>query len=137
MLLFAVGTALLLIATAAPLMRLLYGENSEGYAHVFRLLIICIVPISFTYVFGSLLTAAGELRTLNRMAAATIVLSLLLNLLLIPRYGAWGSACASVAAQGLMAAGQTVVACRHFHLPFGRLLIPRNPLLIMQEMKKQ
>ena len=72
--------------------------------------------LSMTYVFGTLLTAAGKLRQLNLLAAVALAVNIAVNLVLIPRLGAVGSAWAAVTAQGFMAIAQIVVAVGMLHL---------------------
>ena len=96
----------------------------DDYARVFRILVWGIVPIGMTYVYGTLLTAAGRLRQLNTLAATTLVINIVVNLIAIPRIGAVGSAWAAVIAQTFMAAAQIVVAVRLLHLhPAGGYLL--------------
>ncbi len=96
----------------------------DDYARVFRILVWGIVPIGMTYVYGTLLTAAGRLRQLNTLAATTLVINIVVNLIAIPRHGALGSAWAAVIAQTFMAAAQIVVAIRLLHLhPAGGYLL--------------
>lgn len=125
MLLFAVAVSLSCAVFANPLMELLYPLRGAEYVPVFRVVIFGIVPIGMTYIFGTLLTADGRLRQLNTFAAITLVLNLVVNLLLIPRFGAVGSAWASLAAQTFMAAAQIVLSIRHFHLPPSAFFLPR------------
>ena len=101
---------------ADPLMDLLYRNNPAEYTPVFKILVFGIIPISITYVFGTLLTAAGRLRQLNILAACTLLINVAVNLLLIPLLGAVGSAWASLAAQSFMALTQLVIALRIFNL---------------------
>ena len=91
-------------------MQLLYRSHVEEYAAVFSILVWGIVPISMTYVYGTLLTAAGKLRPLNILAAATLVINIVVNLIAIPRHGAVGSAWAALIAQSFMALAQMRVA---------------------------
>lgn len=114
LMLFAVACAVGLNLCADWLMELLYPGRGAQYVPVFRVVICCFIPIGCTYVFGTLLTAAGRLRQLNTFAAITLVLTVCLNLTLIPRLGAVGSAWASLVAQSFMAVAQIVAACRHF-----------------------
>ena len=96
----------------------------DDYARVFRILVWGIVPIGMTYVYGTLLTAAGRLRQLNTLAATTLVINIVVNFIAIPRHGAVGSAWAAVIAQTFMAAAQIVVAVRLLHLhPAGGYLL--------------
>lgn len=73
---------------------------------VFACLVLGIVPMSFNYIYGVLLTAGGNMKTLNLIALVGLGANLLLNAFLIPNYGAFGAATASVITQGLSAAGQ-------------------------------
>ncbi|MBK8341324.1 MAG: polysaccharide biosynthesis C-terminal domain-containing protein [Flavobacteriales bacterium] len=91
-----------------------YSEHVEVSAPVFAVLMSCFVAVCTTYVFGTLLTASGDLRTLNILAACGMVLNILLNLVLIPKYQALGAACASLITQVLMAAAQATLAARRF-----------------------
>jgi O-antigen/teichoic acid export membrane protein len=123
--LFSVGTAVACSLLAEPLMRLLYHDNAAPYVPVFRVVIFGLVPIGLTYIFGTLLTAGGHLRQLNLFAAASLVLNVVVNLLLIPSFGAVGSAYASLTAQGFMAVAQLLLAVRLFRLPPAAFRLPK------------
>lgn len=72
--------------------------NSDS-AEVLVLLIFGFVGASLTLVYGALLTAGKELKWLNRFAAITLLLNLILNLVLIPKYNAQGAAVATMTSQ--------------------------------------
>lgn len=116
MTIFSVTAALALVHLDHPIMELLYTEHTDESAAVFHILIFGIIPISFTYIFGTLLTAGGKLRQLNILALCTLLLNVAINILLIPRIGAVGSAWASLIAQSFMALTQLIVALRTYHL---------------------
>ena len=126
MMLFAVGAAVLGCLFAEPLMALLYHGRGRGalYVPVFKVLIFGIIPISVTYIFGTLLTAGGRLRQLNVFAAVTLLLNVAVNMMLIPRYGAVGSAWASLTAQSFMAVAQLLLAVRVYRLPRAAFMPP-------------
>ena len=69
----------------------------------------CFAAISTTYIFGTLLTANGNLRELNLMAASGILINIVLNLFLIPRFFAVGSAVSSFITQFLTAMMQVLI----------------------------
>ena len=117
LMLFTVGAAVACSLLAEPLMRILYHGNYAPYVPVFRVVIFGLIPIGLTYIFGTLLTAGGRLRQLNLLAAVTLVLNVVVNLVMIPRLGAVGSAWASLSAQSFMALTQLVLAVRLFNLP--------------------
>ncbi len=77
----------------------LINKGTTDAAEVFGILMFCFTAISTTYIFGTLLTANGNLKQLNIMAIAGILLNVLLNLILIPKYKSYGSAWASVITQ--------------------------------------
>lgn len=124
MMLFASGSAVVCSLLADPLMRLLYHDGFPPYVPVFRIVVFGFIPISLTYIFGTLLTAGGHLRQLNLFAAGTLVLNVAVNLVLIPRLGAVGSAWASLTAQSFMAVAQLALAVRLFHLPAATFRMP-------------
>ena len=132
MLLLSVVAAVVCNLWATPIMTLLYHDAAPLYVPVFRVIICGFVPISMTYIFGTLLTAAGRLRQLNIFAATTLLLNVAVNLVLIPRLGAVGSAWASLSAQLFMAAAQMVLAMRLIRLPLSTLLPPPPRQLILQ-----
>ncbi len=92
------------------LMDLMYENYVQESASVFAVLMGCFVAISTTYVFGTLLTANGSLKMLNLAAALGMLLNIVMNLILIPAYGALGSAWASLITQVSMAIVQVILA---------------------------
>lgn len=106
-------------------MDLLYPGRGALYVPAFRVVIFGLIPIAVTYIFGTLLTAGGHLRQLNIFAASSLLLNIVVNLILIPRFGAAGSAWASLTAQTFMALAQLLLAIRLFHLPPAAFRLPR------------
>jgi len=81
------------------IMNLLYTDSTVQSSPVFVILMLCFIPISTTYVLGTLLTANGNLKELNLMASFGILVNIILNFLLIPEYQAKGAAMASIITQ--------------------------------------
>lgn len=115
---------------STELMELLYGlrpgESAESYNErivlssvVFRVLMLSFAAVSVTYIFGTLLTANGNLKILNIIAASAVVISVLLNFILIPRFEALGASVASLSIQSVTALVQFWVARKIFKLDFG------------------
>lgn len=112
-------TISMIIATTSSffsnqIMELLYVGQIEEAQKVFVFLIIGFIPISATYIFGTLLTANGNLKALNIMALTGMLVNLSLNYFLIPPLMAVGSAYASLATQFLTAIIQVAIAQRIF-----------------------
>jgi len=96
------------------IMELLYVGQIRESQKVFVFLIIGFIPISITYIFGTLLTANGNLKALNIMALSGMVLNIALNFWLIPRFMAVGSAYASLVTQFATAFIQVAIAQQIF-----------------------
>lgn len=107
------------------IMELLYHGHIEESSLVFGILMLCFVGISTSYIFGTLLTASGNLRELNILAAGGVVINIALNLILIPKYYALGSAIASLVTQSLSAVAQIFIAKRifKFDINFKRIAV--------------
>ncbi len=98
------------------IMKMLYKDHVMQSSNVFSLLMFGFIPISTTYVFGTLLTANGNLKALNLMAASGMLINFVLNIILIPRFEAVGSAWASLCTQGFTALIQVIMVHRVFKL---------------------
>jgi len=85
------------------------GNQLVHSASSFGVLMGCFVAVSSTYIFGTLLTANGSLKYLNRLALFGVGLNFLLNFLLIPNYGAYGASLASFITQLITLAGQVIL----------------------------
>lgn len=67
----------------------------------FAILIAGLVANSFTFIFGTALTAEGRLRLLNQLAVVTVLVNVVLNAWFIPLMGASGAAVATLVSQTL------------------------------------
>ena len=105
------------------IMHLLYREHIEQSAPIFGILMIGFTGIATTYIFGTLLTANGSLKQLNLMAFAGMVINITLNLILIPKIQAFGSAYASLITQLFTAFVQLLIAALIFKFQVNYLLI--------------
>jgi O-antigen/teichoic acid export membrane protein len=90
------------------------GTHIDESAEVFRILMCCFIPISSTYIFGTLLTANGNLKQLNIMAGIGMCINIILNFILIPKYSAAGAAISSITTQSITAGAQILMAHKTF-----------------------
>lgn len=81
---------------------------------VFSILMFGFVMMSTSYIFSTLLTANGSLRALNIIAAIAVAISLTLNVLLIPRFLATGSALASITSLSVSSVAHVLVSAYVF-----------------------
>lgn len=98
------------------IMSVLYTSNSEHSSGILGILMVGFVGIATTYIFGTLLTANGSMKQLNLMAFAGMMLNIGLNVVLIPRFMAFGSAYASLTTQLFTGAIQLALAFHIFKL---------------------
>ena len=101
------------------IMTLLYKSNTTYSSDILGILMIGFTGIATTYIFGTLLTANGSLKQLNLMAFSGMILNVALNLILIPRLQAYGSAYASLSTQLFTGIAQLVLALLIFKLKPG------------------
>jgi O-antigen/teichoic acid export membrane protein len=74
-------------------------------------------PIGMNFIFGTLLTANGNLKILNSISAVGIIANISINIVLIPEYGALGAAIATFATQGVTAIAQFLYCIHKFKIP--------------------
>ncbi len=118
---FAIGATTVLVCYREPILAWLYNDHVAASASVFAILTPCIIPIAFTYVFGTLLTANGSLKKLNITAMAGIIVNILINIILIPRFQARGAAVTSLCTQSVVSLLQFFIAIRELKVPLRSL----------------
>jgi O-antigen/teichoic acid export membrane protein len=98
------------------IMSMLYQDDLGSVVTVFPILMCCFMAIATTYVFGSLLTANGNLRELNIMAFCGMVINISLNLMfiLVFKMDAIGTAIASLTTQLITAIVQVLIVKSKF-----------------------
>ncbi len=105
------------------IMDLLYHHHVEESSSVFGILIFGFLSIAVSYIFGTLLTANGNLRQLNIIAFFGVISSVILNLIFIPWLYALGAAIASLITQTLTALLQVWFADRVFNILSKKLIL--------------
>jgi O-antigen/teichoic acid export membrane protein len=110
----AIVLAIACFSFSEEIMSLLYKGDSDA-SDVLILLMFCFVAIASTYIFGTLLTANGSLKVLNKLAIGGMVLNLILNYILIPHLKAEGSAIASLITQVFVVIAQVFIVKKVFN----------------------
>jgi O-antigen/teichoic acid export membrane protein len=109
---------------------ILYNAHLEESSEVFKVLIFSFIGMCTTYIFGTLLTANGNMKELNIMAVAAVVLNLTLNLILIPRMGVNGAAVTNVSTQCFTSFIQIFLAVKIFRFKVNYSLLIRLAIFI-------
>lgn len=112
------------------IMQLLYIKHINESSVVLLLLTAGFVGIALGYIFGTLLTADGRLKLLNKIALATVAINIFTNYLLIPKYGIVGAAFSSMLTQITAGIVQVLGAIIIFKFEIKLIIIFKYILLI-------
>lgn len=102
------------VAYCHEIMETLYISHVKESAVILQLTINSFIAISSVYIFGTLMTANGNLKELNLIALSGMALNITLNLLLIPEFMARGAAISGLITQFFTAGLQIFLAHRIF-----------------------
>jgi len=108
---------------APDIMNFVYDDISEENILVFRLLMCGFWFLSLSYLYGSMISASGDLKAFNMMLIIGVVVNWGINLWLIPTMGAVGAAIATAFTQGSVFIGQSILASRKFNLRYPTVYI--------------
>jgi O-antigen/teichoic acid export membrane protein len=107
----------------------IYTHDTEGY-QILALIMSCFTAVCLTCVFGTLLTASGNLRKQNYAAIGGILVNVILNVILIPKYQAFGSAISSLVTQFLTGLLQVYICYKVFNFNVNKRLLTSLVLFI-------
>lgn len=93
-----------------------YLSRVEQSAFIYGVIMFGLIAMATNYVFGTLLTANGNLKFLNIAASLGVLISVGVNVTLVPRFQASGSAFASLSAHTVICIMQLIMAISIFKL---------------------
>jgi len=107
------------------IMKLLYSQHGDEIlgdfnqrilqsGRIFGILMFSFVAVCSSYIFGTLLTALGDLRYMIKVALVGVLINLITNILLIPSLEAVGAAYASLGAQTITAFAMIIGVQKRF-----------------------
>lgn len=96
------------------LLRWRYIDVADEAVHAFSALMIGFTGVCMFYIYGTLMTANGDLRRLNYISFGGLILNVVLNLVLIPKYFAFGAALTTMVTQIFAGVMQLIFVVRHF-----------------------
>jgi len=100
------------------ILSLIYKNNIIESIPSFKWLMLSFIGMCFSLIFGTLLTADGDLRILNIFSFIAIIINISLNFLFIPKYGAEGAAFTAFCTQSFIAIIQFIYCTKMFHFQF-------------------
>ncbi len=115
---FSFVVSVVCITFRNEIMSILYVHHSDQSSIILATLMVSFIFISMSYIFGTLLTANGSLKHLNIISFSGVIVNVILNLILIPKYYAVGAAVASLATQMVVVLFQILISCKKFSVKF-------------------
>ncbi|MGB6036112.1 MAG: polysaccharide biosynthesis C-terminal domain-containing protein, partial [Cryomorphaceae bacterium] len=100
-----------------------YPDVTQSSIAAFSALMIGFVGVGMFYVYGTLMTADEDLKRLNYISIGGLVINLILNLFLIPIYGAFGAAIATMSTQLFAGAAQMLRVVWRFKLGVNKKMV--------------
>lgn len=97
----------------------IYNIRISESSKILQILMGSFISVSITYIFGTLLTANGNLKQLNIVAAIGVVINLTLNFIFIPIFEAKGAAFTSLCVQFATCLIQFLIARAILNLHLG------------------
>jgi O-antigen/teichoic acid export membrane protein len=123
----------IIILHAESILQLIYTSDAEAELP-FVWLMFSFIGIAMNFVFGTLLTANGNLKELNIISAIGVVINISLNIILIPKYGAAGAGFTAFVTQMIMAITQFLLCAKKFQLTVGLFQIGKWVLFTLSVM---
>ena len=105
-------------SNANEILSLIYENNVTESVPSFQLLMWCFIAMSISLIYGTLLTAGGNLMFLNQISFVGVLANIGVNFYLIPIYGAEGAALATILTQSLTALVQMIYAHQFLKIKF-------------------
>jgi O-antigen/teichoic acid export membrane protein len=102
-LMFAVTIAAIAIMLAPWLQKILYHRHDDYSIHVLQWCLPSLIGYSLVQVYGTVMTATGSIITFCYLNLAAVTINIILNLFLIPSYGAFGCCIAALFSQTFLA----------------------------------
>jgi len=118
-------TQKLLLSFKGELNNINNPEEILQSSKVFTICILNFIPMSAMYIYGTFLTAAGEMKLLNTSAFLGVLLNLCANLLLIPHFGVEAAAMVSLGTQSFVCIMQIYYARKKYKLQLNSLIVLR------------
>lgn len=121
---FTLSAGAVVWALADDFTRLMLDNYEPASAMVLRWLFVGLQAVGMIHIWGTLLTARGNLWGVNRVFAVAIVINVGLNWYAIPQYGALGAAWVALITQSFVAIAEGVLVLRWLQIrPRGAWLL--------------
>jgi O-antigen/teichoic acid export membrane protein len=110
LIIFSLFISITVIFQAGWLDRILYTTNDPSAVAVMQLCLPVLIVYSLVHVYGTVLTARGHLLPLCYILLVSVAANIVMNLLLIPGYGARGCCISALISQGFCGIASMIYA---------------------------
>ena len=115
----AIGILFIVNYNGSYILHLIYGDKVDNESiTVFFYLMLAFAAMSFNFIFGTLLTAGGFLKSLNFSALLGVIISVFSNIYLIPTMGALGCAISAFITQAFVSLVLVIISARSLQVYF-------------------
>jgi O-antigen/teichoic acid export membrane protein len=97
---------------------LLYHGRDISAGNVIAVLLFTLPALGLIHIYGTLLTATGNIKRFMIISAIFALINISLNLIFIPRYGLYSSMWIAVVTQSFYAIVVTGIAIKHTAIKF-------------------
>lgn len=111
-----------MVVLAKPIIITFYRAQYLPSVPIMMALAWCLIPAFLDYPVGALLNAARRQNVQTVLMGIVMALSIALNLILIPRFGAIGAAVAAISGNSILFIGGLAYAAKMVEIPWKRLL---------------
>lgn len=88
---------------------LLYHHSDEAWYNTLGLLFLTMIPVGLSTLYGTAILSIGRLKRMNILFSTGILLSIVLNLILIPEIKSEGAAVSALCVNSIIALGETII----------------------------
>jgi O-antigen/teichoic acid export membrane protein len=127
------GSAVIVVAlyfNSETVLNSIYDSNIYESSKSFKWLMLGFFSLSINFIFGTLLSANGNFRGLNYLAAVAVIFNVVLNILFSPIYGSEGAAFIFFLTQTGVSITQFILVKKIIGFVFNPLLILKHLLVI-------
>lgn len=114
---FSLTVCAIVIFLAPWIQKALYNHNDISYVEVMRWCIPALITYSLVQIYSAVLIAAAHIRALCYITLIGVLINVILNVSLIPHFGAKGSCIAALSSQGFCGLATLVYARRKLATP--------------------
>lgn len=115
---FSIGVACFTLVFAPWIERILYHSDNSYHSKVIALCVAALPAYYLVHIYGSMLTAASQFNQFITILILSVVINIVLNILLIPTYGAIGCCAAALASQYFCGTSCYVAATKAFSISY-------------------